>query len=66
MHTAHPATLAAHAQTACELNFDDTRDFDDARRGFIGTLEDAHIEADAGGVAWTMRQIGRAPGGERV
>lgn len=56
MHTAHPATLAAHAQTACELDFDDTRDFDDARRGFIGTLEDAHIEADAGGVAWTMRQ----------
>ncbi|MFO1288609.1 MAG: MBL fold metallo-hydrolase [Rubrivivax sp.] len=53
--TAHPATVAAHARTAGELDFSDTRDFDDAQRGFIATIPEAEIPARAGGLAWTMR-----------
>lgn len=58
MKPAHAATLAAHAHTRHELDFSDRRDFDDARRGFIATLPDAHIERDSGGVAWSQRPYG--------
>jgi alkyl sulfatase BDS1-like metallo-beta-lactamase superfamily hydrolase len=58
MKPAHPNTLAAHDRTRAELDFSDTRDFEDARRGFIATLPDAHIEADAGGVSWSMKPYG--------
>lgn len=66
MKPAHPATLAAHARIRSELDFSDERDFDDARRGFVGTIPDAHIPGDGGGVAWTMREHafveGKSPG----
>ena len=52
---AHPATSEAHVRNTASLDFSDTRDFDDARRGFVATLPDAEIAADAGGLAWTMR-----------
>jgi alkyl sulfatase BDS1-like metallo-beta-lactamase superfamily hydrolase len=55
---AHAATRAAHERTRAELDFSDTVSFDDARRGFIATIPDAHIPADSGGVAWTMREHG--------
>lgn len=58
MNPAHAATLAAHARVRGELDFSDRQDFDDARRGFIATLPEAHIESDAGGVAWSMRPYG--------
>jgi alkyl sulfatase BDS1-like metallo-beta-lactamase superfamily hydrolase len=58
MNPAHPETLRAHAQMAAELDFDDRRDYDDAERGFIATLPDAHIEADAGGVSWSLKPYG--------
>ncbi len=58
MKPAHPSTLAANKRLFDELDFSDRRDFDDARRGFIDTLPDAHIEADAGGVSWSMRPYG--------
>lgn len=58
MKPAHHATLAAHARTRSELDFSDRRDFDDAQRGFIATLPDAHIERDSGGVAWSQRPYG--------
>lgn len=58
MKPAHPSTVATNARLYDELNFDDRRDFEDAQRGFIDTLPDAHIEADAGGVSWTMRPYG--------
>ncbi len=38
-----------------QLPFGDTQDFEDARRGFLGTIEDAHIVGDTGRVVWTMR-----------
>ncbi len=55
MTPVHPATQALHARVRAQLPFDDDQDFQDARRGFVGTLPDAHIAADAGGVAWSMR-----------
>lgn len=55
MNPAHPETRRAHAALTAELDFTDRRDFDDAQRGFIDTLPDAHIEADAGGVSWSLR-----------
>ena len=54
MKPAHPSTMAANRAVFAELDFDDHRDFDDARRGFIATLPDAHIDADAGGVSWSL------------
>lgn len=66
MNPAHPATQRAHARLTAELDFDDRRDFDDANRGFVATLPDAHIEADAGGVSWSLKPYGflagQAPG----
>lgn len=53
-----PATEAVTKLNAAVLDalpFDDTRDFDDARRGFLGTIEDAHIVGDTGRVVWTMK-----------
>jgi alkyl sulfatase BDS1-like metallo-beta-lactamase superfamily hydrolase len=48
-------TSQAHARVLSELDFSDRRDFDDARRGFVGTIPDAHIPADAGGVSWSLK-----------
>jgi alkyl sulfatase BDS1-like metallo-beta-lactamase superfamily hydrolase len=52
---AHATTLLAHARNIAGLDFSDTRDFDDTRRGFIGTIADAQFPAKAGGLAWTMQ-----------
>lgn len=56
MKPAHTHTRDAQARVLDELNFADTRDFDDVRRGFIATIPDAHADADAGGVAWSQRE----------
>ena len=40
---AHPVVVAANAAVATELPFADRQDFDDAARGFIGTIADAAI-----------------------
>ncbi len=53
---AHAATLQAHQDSVRELDFTDTRDFDDARRGFIATIPDARIAARSGGMAWSLRE----------
>lgn len=54
MRPAHASTLRAHARLTEGLDFADLRDFDDARRGFIATLPDAHIAADDGGASWSL------------
>jgi alkyl sulfatase BDS1-like metallo-beta-lactamase superfamily hydrolase len=41
-----------------ELDFSDQRDFEDAHRGFVGTLPDAHFLTGTGRVAWSMRDYG--------
>jgi alkyl sulfatase BDS1-like metallo-beta-lactamase superfamily hydrolase len=58
MKPAHRATIEANARLQTELDFSDRRDFDDAQRGFIGTIPDAHIQADNGRVAWSMAEYG--------
>jgi len=58
MNPAHPSTLQAHSRTREELDFSDRDDYEDVRRGFIATLPDAHIEADSGGVSWSMKSYG--------
>ena len=40
---ASASVIAQHAATLKALPFSDTRDFDDASRGFLGTVENAHI-----------------------
>ncbi len=62
---AHKHTVAAQQKVLASLDFSDSRDFDDARRGFIATLPDAHTLTDTGDVAWTQREHafiqGKAP-----
>lgn len=58
MKAAHARTIAANARVRAELDFSDTLSFEDARRGFLGTLPDAHIEGDAGGVSWSLAPYG--------
>jgi alkyl sulfatase BDS1-like metallo-beta-lactamase superfamily hydrolase len=53
-----PATEAVAKLNAAVLDtlpFEDTQDFEDARRGFLDTIEDAHIVGDTGRVVWTMK-----------
>jgi len=58
MKPAHRSTVSANARLASELDFSDRQDFDDARRGFVATLPDAHIAADGGGVSWSFKPYG--------
>ena len=58
MKPAHPHTRAAQQRAMQDLNFSDQRDFEDVRRGFIGTLPDAGYSADSGGQAWSMAGYG--------
>src|SRR5947209_2379114 len=51
------ATASVIAQQAAMLNalpFSDTADFDDASRGFLGTLENAAIANSQGRVVWSL------------
>ena len=40
------------------LPFDDTADFDDAARGFLGTLDHAKITSAQGRVVWSLEAYG--------
>lgn len=53
---AHAHTVAAQKRMLESLNFSDTRDFEDVRRGFVATLPDAHTLTDSGDIAWTQGQ----------
>jgi alkyl sulfatase BDS1-like metallo-beta-lactamase superfamily hydrolase len=46
------------ARSAEQLPFADTADFEDARRGFIGTLDPMRIEGSDGRVVWDMERFG--------
>src|SRR5258708_32245427 len=50
--------IAQHAATLEALPFSDTRDFDDANRGFLGTIENARIANPQGRVVWTLEPYG--------
>src|SRR5947199_2462110 len=55
------ASASVVAQQAAMLNalpFSDTADFDDASRGFLGTLENARIANAQGRVVWSLEPYG--------
>src|SRR5882724_5414599 len=56
-HASAPV-IAQHAATLKALPFSDTRDFDDAKRGFLGTIENARIANPQGRVVWTLEPYG--------
>jgi len=55
---ASSSVIAQHAATLKALPFSDTRDFDDATRGFLGTLDHARIANAQGRVVWSLEPYG--------
>ena len=55
---ASPSVVAQHEATRDELPFTDTRDFDDAARGFLGTIEHARITSPQGRAVWSLEPYG--------
>lgn len=55
---ARPAIAAGNAAVREMFPFDDTRDLDDARRGFLGTAEDPLIRDSSGTVVWDLDAYG--------
>src|SRR5437764_1105421 len=51
---ASASVIKQHAATRAALPFSDTRDFDDASRGFLGTRENAKITSEAGRTVWSL------------
>src|SRR3970282_661950 len=60
---ATPITQAHNRAVLDALPFGDTRDFEDARRGFLGTLPEVEIKNDQGRVVWSLRDYA-SPGDE--
>jgi alkyl sulfatase BDS1-like metallo-beta-lactamase superfamily hydrolase len=55
-------TAAANRAVAMTLPLHDTRDFDDARRGFLATLDDTLVRATDGRVVWDLGAWGDLSG----
>src|SRR5260221_2975794 len=55
---ASASVIAQHAATLKALPFSDVRDFDDAARGFLGTLENAKVTSPQGRVVWSLEPYG--------
>ena len=49
-------TLKVLQKARDTMPFDDTRDFDEAKKGFIAPLNSMIVEADAGHVAWDIER----------
>ena len=49
------SVIAANDAMRAALPFNDVRDFDDAKRGFLGTIDNAEIANDAGKPVWSLR-----------
>ena len=52
---ATPITRAHNRAVLDALPFTDTQDFEDARRGLLGTLPEVEIKNDQGRVVWSLR-----------
>jgi alkyl sulfatase BDS1-like metallo-beta-lactamase superfamily hydrolase len=50
--------IAQHEAVLTALPFADTADFDDAARGFLGTIENARITTAQGRVVWSLEPYG--------
>jgi alkyl sulfatase BDS1-like metallo-beta-lactamase superfamily hydrolase len=61
---ASASVVKQHAATRAALPFSDTSDFDDASRGFLGTLENARIASEQGRVVWSLEPYGFLSGEE--
>jgi alkyl sulfatase BDS1-like metallo-beta-lactamase superfamily hydrolase len=55
---ASASVIARHAATLQALPFSDTRDFEEASRGFLGTLDHARITSAQGRVVWSLEPYG--------
>jgi len=55
---ASASVAAQHAATLRALPFSDTADFDDAARGFLGTIENAKIATPQGRTVWSLEPYG--------
>ncbi|NPV24777.1 alkyl/aryl-sulfatase [Bradyrhizobium aeschynomenes] len=55
---ASPAVSAAQQATLETLPFDDTADFDDAARGFLGTIDQAKVTTAQGRSVWSLEPYG--------
>src|SRR6202158_5735640 len=55
---ASASVVAQQAAVLKGLAFSDTGDFDDAARGFLGTLEQARITSAQGRVVWSLEPYG--------
>ncbi|WP_213771482.1 alkyl sulfatase dimerization domain-containing protein [Bradyrhizobium sp. dw_78] len=55
---ASASVAARHAATLQALPFSDTRDFEEASRGFLGTIDHATITSAAGRVVWSLEPYG--------
>ena len=55
---ATPSVIAQHEAMLNTLPFSDTRDFEDAARGFLGTIENAKIDHPQGRVVWSLEPYG--------
>src|ERR1700682_6220479 len=55
---ASASVVAQHAAPLEPLPLSDTRDFDEASRGFLGTLENARITSAQGRVVWSLEPYG--------
>ena len=50
--------VTRHAATLKALPFSDTRDFEEASRGFLGTIDHAKITSETGRVVWSLEPYG--------
>src|SRR6516162_4831614 len=55
---ASASVVARQAEVRKALPFADTADFDDASRGFLGTIENAKIVSASGRVVWSLEPYG--------
>jgi len=53
---ATPTTRAQNRAVLDALPFGDAQDFEDARRGFIGSLPEVEIKNDKGRVVWSLKE----------
>ncbi|QLG72306.1 hypothetical protein HG535_0D00110 [Zygotorulaspora mrakii] len=50
-----PSTLAANHEMAKDLPFSDRGDFEDAIRGYVGSIHDEQILGSDGSIVWSMK-----------
>src|SRR5437868_15506046 len=55
---ATPSVIAQQTAMLNALPFADTRDFDDAARGFLSTIENAEITNPQGRTVWSLEPYG--------